>query len=114
MRILLVGDDANLSSELLEYIADLGDEWHVQGVADGNAAIATVASSTVDAVIVAPALTDLSPATLLGQIRTLRPETIRIALIEAAQSQRAPAARIIGVAHRSCRCRCRRKCCSKR
>ena len=57
MRILLVGDDANLSSELLEYIADLGDEWHVQGVADGNAAIATVASSTVDAVIVAPALT---------------------------------------------------------
>ena len=36
---LLVGDDANLSSELLEYIADLGDEWHVQGVADGNAAI---------------------------------------------------------------------------
>ncbi len=100
MRILLVGDDANLSAELLEYIADLGDEWHVQGVADGNAAIATVASSTVDAVIVAPALPDLTPATLLGQIRTLRPETIRIALIEAAQSQRAPAARIIGVAHR--------------
>ena len=54
MRILLVGDDANLSAELLEYIADLGDEWHVQSVADGNAAIATVASSTVDAVIVAP------------------------------------------------------------
>ena len=114
MRIVLVGDDASLSAELLEYIADLGDEWHVQSVVDGNTAIATVASSTVDAVIVAPALPDLVPATLLGQIRTLRPETIRTALIDAGQSQRVPSARIIGVAHRSCRCRCRRKCCSKR
>ncbi|HBN54784.1 MAG TPA: hypothetical protein DD456_12380, partial [Stenotrophomonas sp.] len=100
MRILLVGDEASLSADLLEYITDLGEDWQVQTVPDGNAAIATVATSAIDAVIVAPALPDLTPATLLGQIRTLRPETIRIALIDAAQSQRAPAARIIGVAHR--------------
>ena len=100
MRILLVGDDANLSTELLEYVADLGEEWQLQNVADGNAAIASVASAAIDAVIVAPTLPDLTPATLLGQIRTLRPETIRIALIAAGNSQQAPAARIIGVAHR--------------
>jgi len=100
LRILLVGDEASLSADLLEYITDLGEDWQVQTAPDGNAAIATVASSSIDAVIVAPALPDLTPATLLGQIRTLRPETIRIALIEAAQSQRAPSARIIGVAHR--------------
>lgn len=100
MRILLVGDETSLPAELIDYIGDLGDEWQVQSVPDGNAAISAIASSSIDAVIVAPALPDLTPATLLGQIRTLRPETIRIALIDASQSQRAPSARIIGMAHR--------------
>ncbi|MCW4454576.1 HDOD domain-containing protein [Flavobacterium sp. MXW15] len=100
MRILLVGDEASLPAELVDYIGDLGDEWQVQTVGDGNSAIATIASSPVDAVIAAPALPDLTAATLLGQIRTLRPETIRIALIDADTSHRPPPARIIGVAHR--------------
>mgnify|MGYP002759913265 FL=1 len=100
MRILLVGGEANLSAELLEYVADLGDEWEVQSVPDGSAAIVAVSSATIDAIIVAPVLPDLAPATLLGQIRTLRPETIRIALIDGDNNQRVPSARIIGVAHR--------------
>ena len=100
MRILLVGGQANLPAELLAYISDLGDEWEVQSVPDGSAAIVAVASATIDAVITAPTLPDLSPVTLLGQIRTLRPETIRIVLIDGASNQRAPSARIIGVAHR--------------
>lgn len=100
LRILLVGGQANLPGELLAYIADLGEEWEVQSVPDGSAAIVAVASATVDAVIAAPTLPDLSPVTLLGQIRTLRPETIRIVLIDGANNQRAPSARIIGVAHR--------------
>ncbi|MEE7546211.1 HDOD domain-containing protein [Xanthomonas sp. Kuri4-1] len=100
MRILFVGDEASLPSELIEYIADLGDDWQAQQVADGNAAIAAAALSPFDAVIVAPVLPDLTAATLLGQIRTLRPDTIRIALIDPDDSQRAPPARIIGVAHR--------------
>ncbi len=100
LRILLVGGEANLSAELLEYVADLGDEWEVQSVPDGSAAIVAVSSATIDAIIVAPVLPDLAPATLLGQIRTLRPETIRIALIDGDNNQRVPSARIIGVAHR--------------
>ncbi|MGV8961482.1 MAG: HDOD domain-containing protein [Stenotrophomonas sp.] len=100
MRILLVGDEASLPAELSDYIGDLGDEWQVQTVPDGNTAIATVASSSIDAVIVAPVLPDLTAATLLGQMRTLRPETIRIALIDASTSHRPPPARIIGMAHR--------------
>lgn len=100
MRILFVGDEASLSNDLVDYVSDLGEDWQLQSVADGNAAIATVASVDVDAVIVAPVLSDLTPATLLGQIRTLRPETIRIALIDSDNSHRAPSARIIGVAHR--------------
>jgi HD-like signal output (HDOD) protein/CheY-like chemotaxis protein len=100
LRILLVGDEASLSNELFEYVSDLGEDWQLQTAPDGNAAIAAVATSAVDAVIVAPVLADLTPATLLGQIRTLRPETIRIALIDTDSSQRSPSARIIGVAHR--------------
>ena len=100
MRILFVGDEASLPSELVDYLSDLGDEFQVHQVPDGNTAIATAAQSTIDVVIVAPALPDLTAATLLGQIRTLRPETIRIALIAADDGQRSPPARIIGVAHR--------------
>ncbi|KAB7764446.1 HDOD domain-containing protein [Xanthomonas maliensis] len=100
MRILFVGDEVSLPSNLVDYIADLGDQWQAQQVADGNSAIAAAALSPFDAVIVAPVLPDLTAATLLGQIRTLRPDTTRIALIDAQGGQRTPPARIIGVAHR--------------
>lgn len=100
MRILFVGDESSLPPELVEYLGDLGDEFQVQQVPDGNAAIAAAAQSPIDVVIVAPELPDLTAATLLGQIRTLRPETIRIALVASGDSQRAPPSRIIGVAHR--------------
>jgi HD-like signal output (HDOD) protein/CheY-like chemotaxis protein len=100
LRILFVGDETSLPSELVDYIRDLGDDWQVEQVADGNAAIAAAALTPFDAVIAAPTLPDLTSPTLLGQIRTLRPETIRIALVDASGGPRAPSARIIGVAHR--------------
>nr|WP_230598682.1 HDOD domain-containing protein [Xanthomonas albilineans] len=100
LRILFVGDEASLPAEITEYLRDLDEDWQVQSTADGNTAIAVAATVQLDAVIAAPTLPDLTTATLLGQIRTLSPETIRIALIEAEQINRAPPARIIGVAHR--------------
>ena len=100
MRILLVGDEASLSAELLEFIADLGEEWQPLTATDGQSAMGIVAGSPVDAVIVCPQLPDLNATTLLGQIRTLRPETIRIALVDAEHGNRPPPARLIGVAHR--------------
>ncbi|WDS37598.1 HDOD domain-containing protein [Pseudoxanthomonas sp.] len=100
MRILFVGDPSTFSLELSAYISELGDDWQILVAANGEAAIAEVAQSSIDVVIVAPVLSDLSATTLLGQIRTLRPETSRIALVDVQEAQRAPAARIIGVAHR--------------
>ncbi|WP_454831203.1 HDOD domain-containing protein [Pseudoxanthomonas wuyuanensis] len=100
MRILYVGDTACLPEDLADYIGDMGDEWKVETVADGNAAIFAVANEAIDVVIVGPALPDLAPPTLLGQIRTLRPETIRIALLETGEHGNAPPVRLIGVAHR--------------
>ncbi|MCD7097673.1 HDOD domain-containing protein [Stenotrophomonas sp. MMGLT7] len=98
LRILFVGDSRDLPPDMADYIGDF--DGQLQVVADGNSAIAAVATSDFDVVVVAPALPDITPATVLGQIRTLRPATSRIALIENEHSQRTPPARIIGVAHR--------------
>ncbi|MGN7830403.1 HDOD domain-containing protein [Pseudoxanthomonas sp. 22568] len=100
MRILYVGDTACLPDDLTDYIGDMGDEWKVEFVADGNTAMFAVANSPIDVLIVGPGLPDLPPATLLGQIRTLRPETIRIALLENTEAGVSPPIKLIGVAHR--------------
>ena len=100
MRILYVGDTACLPDDLSDYIGDMGDEWTVETVADGKSAMFAVANGPVDVVMVGPALADLPPATLLGQIRTLRPETIRIALLEGSTDSLAAPIKLIGVAHR--------------
>ncbi|MBA8681694.1 HDOD domain-containing protein [Stenotrophomonas tumulicola] len=100
MRILFVGDEASLPAELTGFIADLGEEWLTTTLPGGHAAMAAVAASAVDAVVVSPYLGDMDATTLLGQVRTLRPGTIRIALIDAQQGNRPPPARLIGVAHR--------------
>lgn len=100
MRILYVGDAACLPEDLADYIGDMGDEWKVETVSDGNSAMFAVSNTTVDVIIVGPSLPDLAPPVLLGQIRTLRPETIRIALLQASEMGSTPSIRLIGVAHR--------------
>ncbi len=97
MRILLVGDDVVFPPDLVDLVRDMGEDWDVRRCADAGAAMAHVAATDVDVVLVPPALPDLAPATLLGQIRTLRPSTSRMAVIE---SSITPPARIIGLAHR--------------
>ncbi len=57
-----------------------------------------VATQGVDAVIVCPQLPECHHAA--GPDPTLRPETIRIALVDAQHGNRPPPARLIGVAHR--------------
>ncbi len=100
MRILYVGDSGYLPADLGDYIADMGDDWKVECVPDGSTAIAKVAEQAADVIIAGPSLPDMTPAVLLGQVRTLRPETIRIALVEGPDAGNAPAAKLIGVAHR--------------
>ncbi len=100
MRILLVGDSASLPIALGSFIEGVGDGWTSQRVLDGHGAMATVAADPIDVVVVAPQLPDFDATTLLGQVRTLRPDTLRIALIDAEQGRRPPPARLIGIAHR--------------
>ncbi len=95
LRILFIGGEDSLPSDLIELVASMDDSWDVQSVGDGATAIALVADTSQDVVVVAPTLPDMTPATLLGQIRTLRPETSRIALIGGQ-----PSARVLSLAHR--------------
>ncbi|WP_374012285.1 HDOD domain-containing protein [Pseudoxanthomonas koreensis] len=97
MRILFVGDETVFPVELVDLVAAMGSDWEVERCANADAAMARTAASPLDVILVAPGLPDLPPATLLGQVRTLRPETSRIAVID---GQHSPAARIIGLAHR--------------
>ncbi|WP_425490824.1 HDOD domain-containing protein [Luteimonas cellulosilyticus] len=95
LRILFIGGEDSLPSDLIELVAGMDDDWDVQSVGDGTTAIALAADVSQDVVVVAPTLPDMTPATLLGQIRTLRPETSRIALIGTQ-----PSARVLSLAHR--------------
>ena len=89
-----------MPAELADYIHAWGDQWTVTRVADGNAAVAELASRPIDALIVAPHVVGLPPTMLLLQARTLRPEAIRIALVSEQNAGRPPSARLIGLAHR--------------
>lgn len=95
VRILFVGGEDSLPSELVALVGDMDDSWQVKRAGDGATAISLIAEAPQDVLVVAPTLPDMSVATLLGQIRTLRPETSRIAVIGGQ-----PAARVLSLAHR--------------
>ncbi|MDR6992203.1 HDOD domain-containing protein [Luteimonas sp. 3794] len=95
MRILFVGGEDSLPSDLVSLVSEMDDGWHVQRAADGSAATALITDAPQDVVVVAPTLPDMPVATLLGQIRTLRPETSRIAVFGGQ-----PPARVLSLAHR--------------
>ncbi|WP_058836350.1 HDOD domain-containing protein [Luteimonas abyssi] len=97
MHILFVGGEDSLPTDLIDLVAGVDDAWQIQHVADGGTAMAIVADAPLDVVVVAPTLPDMPAATLLGQVRALRPETSRIALIA---SQQAPPVRVLSLAHR--------------
>lgn len=100
MRILFVGDANALPSDFGDYLADIGDGAKLDAVQDGRGAIAAASKAPYDVVIAGPTRGNHPAAELLDQIRTLRPEAIRIALVESEEGTRSPQSRLIGVAHR--------------
>lgn len=95
MRILFVGGEDSLPSDLLTLVADMDETWHVQRAADGASAVGAVLEAPQDVVVVAPMLPDMPVDTLLERIRTLRPAISRIAV---ASGQ--PSVRLLSLAHR--------------
>jgi len=98
LRILYVGDIDRLPADLDEYLADLGEEWKVERIEDGATALQFIASEPVDVVMVAPSLPDMAPAAMLAQMRVLRPETIRVALLDTSGGN--PAPKLVSLSHR--------------
>ncbi|MCD9006252.1 HDOD domain-containing protein [Luteimonas sp. XNQY3] len=95
MRILFVGGEDSLPSDLIDLVSDMDGSWRVQRAADGATATSLIADAPQDVVVVAPTLPDMPVATLFGQVRTLRPETSRIAVIGGQ-----PPVRVLSLAHR--------------
>lgn len=100
MRILFVGSRTVLPADLIEHILEFGENWGAHQVAHAHEALIAAATDTFDAVVVCPDLPDMPCAALLGQIRTLRPETIRIALLNPDDQRDTLTDRIISIAHR--------------
>ena len=100
MHILFVGDDVALPPALDGYISAWGDTWKISRAGNGNEALAALREQAVDAMIIAPHVVGAPPTMLLAQARTLRPSSIRIALIGEQHASRPPSARLVGLAHR--------------
>lgn len=100
LRILFVGSSNVLSSDLIANVLSLVGNWESHQATNANDALIAVATRAFDAVVVAPDLPDMPCATLLGQIRTLRPETIRVALLDPSDQRDTLSARVISLAHR--------------
>lgn len=95
MRILFVGGEDSLPSDLVALVADMDAAWQVERAPDGATALASIVETPPDVALVAPMLPDMPVDILLGRIRTLRPETSRIALVSGQ-----PSARLLALAHR--------------
>ena len=100
MRILYVGDTGCLPADLSEYLADLGDDWQVKKVAAGHEAVQWVASEAVDVTMLAPTLPDMEPARLLGHLRVLCPQAVRVVLLDPARVDQSPPLKLVELAHR--------------
>jgi len=95
VRILFVGGEDSLPSDLLSLVADMDATWHVQRAADGASALALLLDLPHDVAVIAPGLPDMAPDSLLERIRTACPATSRIAI---ATGQ--PSVRLLSLAHR--------------
>ncbi|VXB37936.1 Chemotaxis protein CheY [Luteimonas sp. 9C] len=95
VRILFVGCEDSLPSDLLTLVADMDEAWRVQRVADAASALEGLLDAPPDVVVVAPALPDMTSDALLERIRTLRPAVSRIAVASGH-----PSVRLLSLAHR--------------
>lgn len=98
MDILFVGPGEHIPADLAELISSLDEDWRVHHAGDVAEAMQIVASVALDATIASPRIDGSGAAGLFAQIRILRPEAVRIALLDADGA--APAPRLVGLAHR--------------
>ena len=102
MHIVIVGDEVGradaLQRELSQALADFGLSWDVRWVAPEDAESATAGESPIDVLVCELDAGARRAAALLSQLRSERPEAVRILLLE--NGQDADALQALDSAHR--------------
>lgn len=81
-------------------MGDIDPDWTIAFSDGARQALAKLTIEPADAVVVAPSLPDMPPATLLEQLRENHPGTIRVALVTSAAQNNAASSPLMGTAHR--------------
>jgi HD-like signal output (HDOD) protein len=96
-RVLFVDDEPNVLSGLQRMLRVCRNHWDMEFAPSGSAALATLASSTVDVVVTDMRMPEMDGAQLLDEVRQRHPEIVRIIL--SGQSDQESILRSLGPAH---------------
>lgn len=97
-RLLFVDDEPRLLQALKQSLRSQRKRWEMEFVESGEAALKMLSTSRFDAVISDMRMPGIDGAELLGHVRMLQPEALRIVL--SGQMDDSTAARAAGTAHR--------------
>ncbi|MDO5610154.1 MAG: HDOD domain-containing protein, partial [Pseudomonadota bacterium] len=101
MRILFVGSPRVLPSDMVDHIRDMEAGWEFEFATGGGVeAISAVELQGYDAVIASTDVPDMAPEEMLDEIRHLKPQVIRIALVEGGENARMSSSLMLDAAHR--------------
>ncbi len=101
MRILFVGSPKVLPSDMVDHIRDMEAGWEFEFATGGGVeAISAVELQGYDAVIASTDMPDMAPEEMLDEIRHLKPQVIRIALVEGGENARMSSSLMLDAAHR--------------
>jgi len=85
VRIVIAGEGSGQASDLKQAFADLALDWDVQGSADAADALAIASTQPVDVFVAGMQAGSMNGPGLLAQLRSARPDAVRILLLDRAQ-----------------------------
>lgn len=97
MRILFVDDEPQILQGLRRMLFDLDDDWDARFACSATEALAVLAEAPSDVVVSDMRMPGMDGATLLEQVQSAYPDTVRIIL--SGQTDRESAVRAMRVAH---------------
>jgi putative nucleotidyltransferase with HDIG domain len=97
IRILFVDDDLNVLQAMRRSLHNMRGEWDMQFVLSGDAALEELAKTPADVVVTDMRMPGMDGWQLLGKVKELQPQTVR--LILSGEADASSIMRAVGIAH---------------